>query len=477
MVIVSNCGFDGYGFKSHYLPLFLNLLTLTSMITKLHLFLNAFKQQITDILLFFVIISISSFVYYITLIWKLKLSILKLKTKILELNNLIALLEKKALILDQKIKLEILSEVDNNRFIAGLIFIGIGITIAILFYLFNSGSNNPNNNFGSDDSFRSSFSSQKSESSSRNSISDTDSKSITGLDSSKNQNVIDSSTLPSSEDIVVQNQLIEPLNTSLMETFERIKISLLPTISNWSEFSSKKNIDFSNSTTFELGQSLKSWLVTLEECCSKLEMGNFSTENFQSLELTLSSMDETLPKFIKNIQEFLINSNLNTKTKLDPDLTVEFDFVFNTREIAVELLQKLIENEAALTQISPGNLVIPEWFAGVICFFSAINIIYSEQLVFLPSFVSGLLRRLKKANFNDENDLISKQSLIERLTSWREDLCFFLKSPTNYNSPGEFLCVIENDENELGIISDLLEELLKHHECLNIDPTNIILFV
>lgn len=435
-----------------------------------------YKNMVADFFVFLTIILISTVLYCITLILKIKFLILKLKTQVLEINNLIALLDKNALVLEKNIKLGILMEQDDNRIIAGLIFIAIGVTIAILLFFFSGGGSGPSSDTSS--SVGDSFSSKSSQSSFSISSSSTDlgvkdtySANWDNL-SLANNNLVP----PIPEGSVVQTQMLEQLNTSLMEIMEKAASKLLPTLSNWIEFSNKKILFFDESPTVRVGSSVKDWLLTLDNCTEKIKNGDVSIDVLQSVDSTMNSITDNLPDFLKQLDRFMSKADLNIKTPLETSIK-DYEFILDSREVAKELLQKILENENLLTQISPGSIVLPEWFPGLICFFSMLNVISSQELIDLLGRVRSVYVTIHDY-FNSENldCLTFKDNLLKKLYYYHTKMREFMDNSTDRISTLRFISIARSPE-DFQRIPDLLTKLLEYHECLNIDTTNIFLFL
>jgi len=400
---------------------------------------------ISDVLMFSSIFWVSIFCVYSTAMIKLGFLVLKVKAKITSLELLIGLLDQKIIILDEQIKSNILQGVNSKMVIAGVLFLGV---IAILWFFFSGGG-------GSGPGGSASFS---------------------NVDLSTN--ITNNSLAHRLEDIVVQTPL-ELVNTSLRETLDKMNILLLPNVSKWLTTFTEKNVE-PNSINVNLGKSINSWLITLEQIISPLlkEKG-LSTENLQDLECTIKAMDQTLDSFILQTEDFLISSNLNTLPKSHTDLAREFEFVSKTREVANELLQKLVDNQIILKEILPGTetLFVPEWFPGILGFFFMMSIICSQQMIDLHLYIAALLGRLPVTQPLNSGDVNYQKNLIGSLTTLFFKLISFIKTPQSfsYHGPGEFLRVNETNPENIDVFSKLLKALFEHHICLNIDFVNIIL--
>ena len=441
--------------------------------------LKNYSYKTNDVILFISIFLFSTFSYCVSVILKINFLILKLQLKINSLKNLVGLL-------DQQIKSNILQEVNSNMVIAGVIFLAVGVTIAILFFFLSGGGGSVP---GSDtSSIGDSFSSKSSEGSLSRSPSSID----LGVKNTQSPNW-DSISLgtnnlvsPTPEVTMVETNVQvlqlqqEQLQMSLNETFDRVEELLLPNVSKWLASSTEQNLS-SNSINFNLGgKSIKSWLQNIDDTFDILTLkGGLSTKNLQDLESTINSMDENLTKFLVQTQKFVTGSNLNTVKTLDPDLAGQFEFVFNAREVANELLQKLVEHEAVLKEMLPGTIIVPEWFTGILAFFLMMSFVCSQQMKDLHIHINDLIKFLKSTTPTNLSDVTYKQTLIDRLESWFYYLFYFIDGSTvcEYNGAGEFLRVNESNSENLDVFFNLLKELAEHHRCLNIDPIHITLFL
>jgi len=434
-----------------------------------------YKTNMADVILFTSIFLFSTFSYCVTVILKINFLILKLQLKINALKNLVGLL-------DQQIKSNILQEVNSNMVLAGVIFLAVGVTIAILFFFLSGGGGSGP---GSDtSSIGDSFSSKSSEGSISKSSSNIDLRDTYTANSSVSTNITNNSLSSITEGNVMESQVQmlheEKLQISLKETFDRMEELLLPNVSKWLASSTEQNLS-SNSINFNLGgKSIKSWLQNIDDTFDILTLeGGLSTKNLQDLESTINSMDENLTKFLVQTQKFVTGSNLNTVKTLDPDLAGQFEFVFNAREVANELLQKLVEHEAVLKEMLPGTIIVPEWFTGILAFFLMMSFVCSQQMKDLHIHINDLIKFLKSTTPTNLSDVTYKQILIDRLQSWFYYLFYFIDGSTvcEYNGAGEFLRVNESNSENLDVFFNLLKELVEHHRCLNIDPIHITLFL
>jgi len=436
-----------------------------------------------DAVLFTSIFLFSTFFCYVSIFIRVKLLILKLQIKIKSLKNLVGLLDEKILIINQQIKYHILNEVNSNIVVASVIFLAVGVTIAILLFFFSGGGSGPNSDTSS---IGDPFTPRGSEGSISKSSSNVDLRDIDSASSNVDisTNITNNSGHYISEDIVMQAPILEPLplNTSLMETFDRMQTLLLPNVSEGLKSYNQQFLG-SDSINVNLGTSIIPWLQTVSKLFRESLSQGFSTSQLQNLERTLDSMDQHLVPFILQTEDFLNSSKLNTVTKMDPNFKDQFQFVFNARDVANELLQKLVEHEAVLKEMLPGTLIVPECFPEILGFLSMMTIISSEEIVSLHRILPSTWGCLKNTIPLEISDLPYQESLRERvrvLYSWLE---YFLKSKDDngLNSTGEFLRVIdeETDTKKIGIdvFFKLSKELYKHHKCLNIDPINIILFL
>ena len=437
--------------------------------------LNSIKQLSLllnkDVLIVMAIFLVSIFCAASAAIIKSKLLILKVQSKITSLQLLVGLLDQQIIILDEQIKSNILG-VNSKIVIAGVIFLGV---IAILWFFFSGGGPGGSASFSMGDFFSA--------------------KSNVDISTKITNN---SSTI---EDIVVQTPL-ELLNISLKGTFDSMNILLLPNVSKWLMTLTEKNLD-SNSINFNMGKSINSWLETFDQNISSLvEEKGLSTANLQELEQKIKSLDQALDKFILQTKYFLSSSNLNTLPKSHTDLAGELEFVSKAREVANGLLQKLVEHESLLNQTLPVNILVPDWFPGILGFFCLLSIIYSRQMINLHVYVSTLAKTLKDTPPLNANDAKYQRDLIGNLATLYVKLRSFNKTlescPSNgpgeflrinsenvnvfsefsemfsYNGPGEFSRV--NLENA-DVFSKLLKALfeLGHNTCLNTDFVHVIL--
>jgi len=428
-----------------------------------------------DILILISIFLVSIFCAASAAIIKSKLLILKVQSKITSLQLLIGLLDQQIIILDEQIKSNILG-VNSKIVIAGVIFLGV---IAILWFFFSGGG--PGGPGGSASFSMGDFFSAKS-----------------NVDiSTKITN--NSSTI---EDIVVQTPL-ELLNISLKETFDTMNILLLPNVSKWLMTLTEKNLD-SKAINFNMGKSINSWLETFDQNISSLvvEKRGLSTASLQELEQKIKSLDQSLDKFILQTKYFLSSSNLNTLPKSHTDLAGELEFVSTAREVANGLLQKLVEHESLLNQTLPVNILVPDWFPGILGFFCLLSIIYSRQMIHLHVYVSALSQRLEGTPPLNANDAKYQRDLIGNLATLYSKLCLYNKTPESCpsNGPGEFLRINSENVNVFSEFSemfsynypgefsrvnlenaDVFSKLLKalfelgHNTCLNTDFVHVIL--
>lgn len=442
-----------------------------------------YKTNMIDAVLFTSIFLFSTLCYCLTLILKINFLILKLKLKVKSLKNLVGLLDERIIIIDQQIKYHIINEVNSNIVVASVIFLAVGITIAILLFFFSGGGGNGP---GSDtSSIGDSFTPRGSEGSISKSPSNIDlgDMDIANSNVDISTNITNNTGYYISEDIVMQAPILEPLplNTILMETFNRMEILLLPNISEWLESCNHQFLG-SNSINVNLGTSITPWLRTVSKLFRESLSQGFSTSQLQNLERTIDSMDQHLVQFILQTENFLNSSKLNTVTKNDPNLADQFQFVSNARDVANELLQKLVEHEAVLKEMLPGTFIVPECFPEILGFFSMMTLISSEQIVDLHKILPSIWGCLKNTSPLEISDLPYQESLRERvrvLYSWLE---YFLKSKdvNGFNSTGEFLRFIDEKDPkkiDIDVFFKLSKELYKHHKCLNIDPIHITLFL
>ena len=130
--------------------------------------------------------------------------------------------------------------------------------------------------------------------------------------------------------------------------------------SNWLDSANNQISFFKDSYTVKVGSSVKEWLLALNTSSKKMqENGEISIDVLQSVGKTVDSINDILPGFLKLLNRFLAGANLNEKPYSQTKIA-DHDFTLSCRDVAKELLEKLSENEALLTEMAP--IVFPEWF-------------------------------------------------------------------------------------------------------------------
>ena len=261
--------------------------------------------------MFFNIVLISTGCYYVTCIIKLKILIFKLKDQITEIKNLIVLLDNHALILEKS-----LEQQAENRIIAASIGLAIVIVIGLLFFFFSGGGGPGGSSIPSD-----SFTPRGSEGSLSRSSSSTD---LGGKDTY-------------TENLVLQQEQLNKFQFSLDEILGVAANKLLPTLSNWIEFSQRKIISFDESPTWRVGNAFTGWMESLDTSLDKIRNNEESMEVLKSVDNTMKSITDHLPDFLKELDTFMSKANLNIKTRLETG-TKDYEFILESREIANKLL-------------------------------------------------------------------------------------------------------------------------------------------
>ena len=394
------------------------------------------------------------------------------------MNKLIVLLDETAVILEQKMRVDMLMQQADNKLIAGLIFIAIGLTIALVLLFLSSGSgSNDFSRSNSSDSFDS-FSSKKSEGSSSSLPSNTDITSELNSNLNSDSIVTNNSVSFITEDSVIQTQVevLQPLQSNLMETLDRARDQLLPTLSNWVDSSKNQISFFDESNTVRVGSSLKDWLLTLNTSFERIENGDMSIDVLQNVFSTVNSINDILPGFLHQLDRFMSKANLNDRPFSEISLK-DHEFILNSRDVAKELLQKLLDNEALLTQISPGSIVFPDWFPGLVCFFSMLNVACSKELESLPKHIRKIFDQITN-HFKSENvDCLKlKDYLLQKLYHCYKNMTSVMDNTTEHTSSVNYLYTARV-EKDIQTIPDLLTKLIEHNECLKVDPKYIFLFL
>ena len=431
------------------------------------------KEKTTDFFLFFTILLISTGFYYITCILKLKILIFRLRFQITEIKKLIVLLDNHALILEKNIKLGILAEQADNRIIAAAVGIAVAIAIVLLFFFFAGGgpggSSTPGDSFtprGSEGSL------SRSPSMTDVGVKDTHSE---NWDISTN-NLVSPTPEVTMVETNVQVLQQEQLQMSLNEILDKAANKLLPTLSNWIEFSNQKILFFDESPTVRVGSAVQGWLSSLDISIEKIRNNDVSVEVLQSVDSTMKSITANLPDFLKQLDRFMSKANLNSKTPLETSIK-DYEFILDSREVANELLQKLLENEALLTQMSPGSIVFPEWFPGLICYFSMLNVISNPELVDLIGCVRSVYIAIHDHFTSGTPDFLKyKDTLLQKLYYYHTKMREFMDNTPDHISTLRYISVAKS-QDDFDRMPHLLTKLLEYHECLRVDPSNIFLFV
>lgn len=442
--------------------------------------MNAKKQlygtNFLDLILFTSIFLFSIFSYYVTLILKINFLILKLQLKITNMKNLIGLLDERILIIDKQIKSSILSEVNSNIVVASVIFLAVGVTIAILLFFFSGGGGSGP---GSDtSSIGDSFSSKSSEGSFSKSPSNIDLRDTYSANSNVDisTNITNNSVSSIAEDNVIQSQILdlEPLNSNLRGTFDQIALILYPNVSIWDTIS--KEHPFAQSPTVRVGSVLQDWLSTLKKSYLNLQEGKNTTETLKDIESTLDSIDSNLPPLIDQVNRFLGQTDLNQFA-----YNAKFDYVLEARDSAFELTQILLEHESILNQMLPGNILVPEWFGGIIGFYSLLNVVCNLVSNDINNYLVGVSTLLETSDVSD-SDLSLKNILLKKIESIFRYIFRFTTNTGNRIGGGFFLSVMEEgkdleEQNSSHVFRNLLKIVLKYRECFSVDPSNIFLFL
>jgi hypothetical protein len=389
---------------------------------------------------------------------KIKILIFNLKDKIVQLDMLIVLLDNQAILLQQKRKVALWSKFSNNMETAVGIFLGVAIAIAIVLFFFSDKGGPGGSSIPSD-----SFTPRGSEGSLSRSHSSTDLEP------------------PTPEVTVVETtilELAEPLNRELIGTFDQIYSILYPKVAIW-DIISKKDL-FEQSPTAKVGSVLQDWLDQLKEDYSNLQGVENSTETLKSIELTLNSIDLNLPPFIKQVNIFLKEANLNQSASC---LESDYSYVLEARDSAFELTKILLEHEILLDQmllVGNGNILVPEWFGGLIGFYSLLNVVSNLYSNDINNYLVGVLTLLEKSDVSD-TDLLIKKTLVEKI-EFIFKYVFRFTSTSNRIGGGAFLSVMEEgqdleEQNSSHVFRNLLKIVKKYRDCFSIDPSDIFLFL
>jgi hypothetical protein len=190
----------------------------------------------------------------------------------------------------------------------------------------------------------------------------------------------------------------------------------------------------------------------------------------------MKSITDNLPDFLKQLDRFMSKANLNSKTPSETSIK-DYEFILDSREVANELLQKLLENEALLTQMSPGSIVLPEWFPGLICYFSMLNVISNPELIDLIGCVKSIYIAIHDHVISGTPDFLKyKNTLLQKLYYYHKKMQEFMDDTPDHISTLRYISVAKS-QDDFERMAHLLTKLLEYHECLRVDPSNIFLFV
>jgi hypothetical protein len=187
-----------------------------------------------------------------------------------------------------------------------------------------------------------------------------------------------------------------------------------------------------------------------------------------------------LPPFIEQVNSFLIQTNLNQTTlNLDSDLL----YVEEAREAAFKLTQILSEHESLLNQILPVNILVPEWFGGLIGFYSFLRVVSNLYSNDLCNYLVGITALIEVSNISDK-DLLLKKTLLEKIEFIYKYVSRFT-SNSNYGNRmggGAFLSVMKEgeyleEETSSDVFRNLLKIVLKYRDYFRINPSDIFLFL
>jgi hypothetical protein len=268
----------------------------------------------------------------------------------------------------------------------------------------------------------------------------------------------------------------EELQLGLNEILDKAANKLLPTLSNWIEFSNQKILFFDESPTVRVGSAVQGWLSSLDISIEKIRNNDVSVEVLQSVDSTMKSITDNLPDFLKQLDRFMSKANLNSKTPSETSIK-DYEFILDSREVANELLQKLLENEALLTQMSPGSIVFPEWFPGLICYFSMLNVLSNPELLDLIGCVRSVYIAIHDHFTSGTPDFLKyKDTLLQKLYYYHTKMREFMDNTPDHISTLRYISVAKS-QDDFDRMAHLLTKLLEYHECLRVDPSNIFLFV
>ena len=424
--------------------------------------------KMVDVILLTSIFLFSLFFYFVTLILKINFLIFKLRIKIEALTNIIGLLDDKILSVAQQA---------DTRMIMTAIGIAVVIAIGLICFFFSGGG--PGGSSIPSDS----FTPRGSEGSLSRSHSSPD---LAGKDTqTTNGDSIPTSTNdlapPTPEVTVVETtilELAEPLNQELTGTLDQIYSILYPKVAIW-DIISKKDL-FEQSPTVKVGSVLQDWLDQLKEDYSNLQGVENSTETLRSIELTLNSIDLNLPPFMEQVNTFLREADLNQSAyRLESD----YNFVLEARDAAFELTKILLEHETLLNEmllVGNGNILVPEWFGGLIGFYSFLSVVSNLYSNDINNYLVGVSTLLEKSDVSD-TDLLIKKTLLEKI-EFIFKYVFRFTSTSNRIGGGAFLSVMEEgqdleEQNSSHVFRNLLKIVKKYRDCFSIDPSDIFLFL
>jgi hypothetical protein len=419
-----------------------------------------------DVILLTSIFLFSTLFYCLTMIVKINFLIFKLRIQIKAITNIISLLDEKLLSLAQQA---------DNRMIMTAIGIAVVIVIGLLFFFFSGGGPGPGP--GGSSITSDSFTPRGSEGSLSRAPSSTDlgGKYTQGPSLDNPSLGINDLAAPTPEATVVETTilgLVEPLKDKFTVIFEKVRDQLLPTLdrSNWLDSANNKISFFQDSHTVKVGSSVKEWLSALKASSEKIaEKGEISIDVLQSVAKTVDSINEILPVFIDQLDLFLAGAKLNGRPYLQTEVS-DFEFIISCRNLAKELLEKLSENETLLTQ---GSIVFPEWFPGLLCFFSTLNVACSEEVSnLLSTQIRTIFEQLKNHPF--KSDL--KDFLIRKLYDCYISMMTLMNSTSKSMSSINYLRETRVTD-DIHAIPKLLDKLYEHHGLLNVDPNHIFLFL
>jgi hypothetical protein len=426
-----------------------NILITSSIYSlSVQMFWSKHKEKIVDFFLFLTITLSSTVLYCLTFVLKIKILIFKLKDQIKEIKNVIVLLDNQAILLEQQAE---------NRLIAAAVGLGIVILLGLLCFFFSGGGGSGPGGSASS-SMGDSFSSKSSEGSLSRLPSTTD---------------LVTPTETVAENLGLQQELLNQLQLSLNVILARAGNTLLPTLSNWIEFSHQKTLHFDESPTVRVGNSVIGWIESLNSSIEQIQNNNVSMEVLNSVNSTLSSITSKLPHFLRQLDHFIEKANLS------PD-AAHHEFILESRIIANKLLETLLKNEALLKEMVPDDsfsFVFPEWFPGLLRFFSMLNVVDNSGLLGIKGRILTLCDLLFNNNTTGTTALSKyKYTLLNKLCEYYKEIRDFLDGTTDRISAIKYICAAETDKDFDNLIS-LLIKLKEYHKSLGVNPCDIFLFV